>query len=153
MALDDYQIGYFITQVGLAAASLGVAASDINDVANALFSLFSYKCSPPVKVDPLYGKVLDSICVDVSCPAAPDAMCGLYDNMHGTSPSPSTASSCLSNSMTSTLASSCPYEKTMAYTKTETKAMTVTVTKQPKQTQCWCHNYWQEGARREWCNE
>ncbi|KAK0247078.1 hypothetical protein LTR01_008949 [Friedmanniomyces endolithicus] len=47
MALDPYEIGYFITQVGLSAASFGVAQSDITDVASALFSLFSYKCEPP----------------------------------------------------------------------------------------------------------
>ncbi|KAK1044441.1 hypothetical protein LTS16_007276 [Friedmanniomyces endolithicus] len=82
MALDPYEIGYFITQVGLSAASFGVAQSDITDVTSALFSLFSYKCEPPVTVVPAQGPVLDSICVDVTCPAAPNAMCGLYDNMN-----------------------------------------------------------------------
>ncbi|KAK0832527.1 hypothetical protein LTS02_018246, partial [Friedmanniomyces endolithicus] len=75
MALDPDEIGYFITQVGLSAASFGVASSDINAVANALFSLFSYKCSPPFTVVPAQGKVLDSICVDVTCPADPNAIC------------------------------------------------------------------------------
>lgn len=105
MALDPYEIGYFITQVGLSAASFGVAQSDINVVANALFSLFSYKCSPPATVVPSQGAVLESICVDVTCPADPNAMCGLYDNMNGTSPEPATASSCLTSSMTSTSSS------------------------------------------------
>ncbi|KAK0864038.1 hypothetical protein LTR87_015945 [Friedmanniomyces endolithicus] len=114
MALDPYEIGYFITQVGLSAASFGVAQSDITDVTSALFSLFSYKCEPPVTVVPAQGPVLDSICVDVTCPAAPNAMCGLYDNMNG-----------------------------KAYTKTEIFTKTVTVTKKPHQTHVWCDNEWQ----------
>lgn len=36
MVLDPYQLGYFITQVGLSAASFGVAESDISAVAMAL---------------------------------------------------------------------------------------------------------------------
>ncbi|KAK0307676.1 hypothetical protein LTR91_004963 [Friedmanniomyces endolithicus] len=156
MALDPYEIGYFITQVGLSAASFGVAQSDINIVASALFSLFSYKCEPPVTVVPAQGPVLDSICVDVTCPAAPNAMCGLYDNMNGTSPSPATASSCLtgtmtstsmSNSMSTSMATSCPTQTGKAYTKTETFTKTVTVTKKPHQTHVWCDNEWQ------WCNK
>jgi hypothetical protein len=141
MALDPYEVGYFITQVGLAAASFGVAQSDIDDVATALFSLFGYKCSAPVTVVPAQGKVLDSICVDVTCAAAPNAMCGLYDNYDGTSPGPVTECSCLTSS-TSTMPSSAP-----------TMTVTVTVTSMPKQTQCCCHENWQQGDKREWCNE
>ncbi|KAK0262483.1 hypothetical protein LTS09_003194 [Friedmanniomyces endolithicus] len=156
MALDPYEIGYFITQVGLSAASFGVAQSDITDVTSALFSLFSYKCEPPVTVVPAQGPVLDSICVDVTCPAAPNAMCGLYDNMNGTSPSPATASSCLTSTMTSTsmsnststsMSTSCPTQTGKAYTKTEIFTKTVTVTKKPHQTHVWCDNEWQ------WCNK
>ncbi len=156
MGLDPYEIGYFITQVGLSAASFGVAQSDITDVASALFSLFSYKCEPPVTVVPAQGPVLDSICVDVTCPAAPNAMCGLYDNMNGTSPSPATASSCLTGTMTSTSMSnsmstsrstSCPTQTGEVYTKTEIFTKTVTVTKKPYQSHVWCDNEWQ------WCNK
>lgn len=147
MALDPYEIGYFITQVGLAAASFGVAQSDIDAVATALFSLFSYKCSPPVTVVPAQGKVLDSVCVDATCPEAPNAACGLYDNFNGTSPSPATECSCLTGSMTSMPASS----SMMPMTRT-TETVTVTVTSMPKQAECWCHNNCQEGDRREGCN-
>lgn len=179
MALDPNQIGYFITQVGLSAASFGVAQSDISAVASALFSLFDYKCSPPVTVVPEQGPVLDSICLDVTCPLDPHAMCGLYDNMNGTSPSPATASSCLSGSMSATatsmmssssmmangtsmmtsgssmttMATSCP---TQTKTKTKTKTKTVTKTVEascPTQSECWCFNDWQRGSEHKWCNE
>lgn len=93
MALDADQIGYFITQVGLAAASFGVAKNDVMAVGTALTTLFAYKCSAPAVVVPAQGPQLESICTDTSCPLDPkNATCGLYDNMNGASPHPAVAS-------------------------------------------------------------
>ena len=79
MALDPYQVGYFITQVGLSAASFGVAASDIAAVATALNKLFNYRCSPPTVVVPAQGPQLESICIVDSCPLDPAATCAAYE--------------------------------------------------------------------------
>lgn len=149
MALDPNEIGYFITQVGLSAASFGVAQSDINAIGTALFTTFGYKCSPPVTVVPSQGPQLESICVDATCQLDPHANCGLYDNYNGTSPEPATASSCMTSTMTST--SMCP----TATCTTATKTMTVTVTttaKKPKQTQCWCHDKPAKGDKSAMCD-
>jgi len=94
MALDSDQLGYFITQVGLAAASFGVAKNDVMAVGTTLTTLFAYKCSAPAVVVPAQGPQLESICTDASCPLDPkNATCGLYDNMNGASPHPAVASS------------------------------------------------------------
>ena len=52
MALDAAQVGYFITQVGLSAASFGVATADVEAVGKALMDLFGYRCAPPAMVVP-----------------------------------------------------------------------------------------------------
>lgn len=70
MALNNAQVTYFITQVALAAASFGVAETDIKPVGEALGMLFNYKCSPPVTVIPYQGAQNQSICVADSCPQA-----------------------------------------------------------------------------------
>ena len=62
MDLDPYQVGYFITQVGLAASSFGVADADVGAVGMALSSLFGYKCAPPVTVVPAQGSQLQAVC-------------------------------------------------------------------------------------------
>ncbi|GAB7355770.1 hypothetical protein MBLNU459_g6455t1 [Dothideomycetes sp. NU459] len=78
MDLSPYEVGYFIEQVGMAAASFGVATADIKVVATALNKLFGYKCSPPTTVIPAQGAQLQSICLDESCPVAPNATCAAY---------------------------------------------------------------------------
>ena len=78
MALDENEVGYFITQVGLAAASFGVATDDITIVAKALTSTFDYKCSPPVTVIPAQGPQLQAICIADTCPLSPNATCASY---------------------------------------------------------------------------
>ena len=79
MDLDAYQLGYFITQVGLSAASFGVATSDVTAVGEALAALFDYKCSPPTTIIPAQGAQLQAICINDACPVAPaNASCGLY---------------------------------------------------------------------------
>lgn len=75
MVLDPAQMGYFITQVGLSAASFGVAKSDIDYVAHALEKLFDYRCAPKTTVIPAQGPQYQSICTDKSCPLADNAMC------------------------------------------------------------------------------
>jgi hypothetical protein len=46
MALDPYQVGYFIQQVGLVATSFGVTAEDAIAAGMSLNKLFNYRCSP-----------------------------------------------------------------------------------------------------------
>lgn len=75
MVLDPYQMGYFITQVGLAAASFGVAESDISAVAMALEKLFDYRCAPKTTVIPAQGAQYQAICTDQTCPLAENSTC------------------------------------------------------------------------------
>ena len=79
MDLDQYEVTYFIQQVGLAAASFGVAKEDIQTVAEALGMLFNYKCAPQTTVIKAQGPALQSICVADSCTQAPNATCAAYD--------------------------------------------------------------------------
>jgi len=79
MALDGYQVGYFITQVALSAASFGVATDDITAVGKALAGLFGVRCAPPTVVVPSQGAQLQSICIDQSCPLSPNATCSSYE--------------------------------------------------------------------------
>ena len=69
MSLDAYEVQYFIEQVGLAAASFGVAEADVMFVGSALQKYFGYKCSPETMVLPKTKKELQSICIDVSLPS------------------------------------------------------------------------------------
>lgn len=79
MALDQYQVGYFIQQVGLSAASFGVATEDVAAVGMALTKLFDYKCAPPTTVVPAGGAKLQSICIVDTCPLSPNATCSAYE--------------------------------------------------------------------------
>ncbi|KAK3361676.1 hypothetical protein B0T24DRAFT_585432 [Lasiosphaeria ovina] len=79
MALDAAEVGYFIEQVALAAASFGVAESDLMAVGAALSGLFARRCSPPTEVVPPQGPALQAICIQSDCLLADGAMCGLYD--------------------------------------------------------------------------
>jgi len=79
MALNSAEVGYFIEQVGLSAASFGVATADVDIVGKALTDLFDYRCAPATSV--LGGKVapeLQSICIDADCPIAANATCSAY---------------------------------------------------------------------------
>jgi len=78
MDLNPTEFGYFVTQVALAAASFGVAADDLAGVGMALNSLFGYRCSQPVSVLPGTPAELQSICIDGTCPLAPNATCDSY---------------------------------------------------------------------------
>ena len=86
MDLDPNEVGYFISQVGAAAASFGVSSADIQTVAGTLSSVFNVRCAPAVALvnnDAEY----QSICVDKSCPLAPNAVCWKYPN-NGYEPEP-----------------------------------------------------------------
>ena len=47
MNLSKSEMDYFITQVGLSAASFGVATSDVEIVGTALSNTFNIRCPPP----------------------------------------------------------------------------------------------------------
>ena len=79
MNLTKYEMDYFITQVGLSAASFGVATSDVMAVGTALNDTFNQRCSPPTVVIPAQGEQLQAICVNPDCPLASNAVCAEYE--------------------------------------------------------------------------
>jgi len=102
MGLDENEVGYFNTQVGLSAASFGVTQDDVTIVANALNSVFNVKCAPAQTVATnQMTPELQSICIAESCPLSPNATCSSYPAVpapanvttNGTSPNPSSSAS------------------------------------------------------------
>ncbi|KAF2806179.1 uncharacterized protein BDZ99DRAFT_510646 [Mytilinidion resinicola] len=91
MDLEAAEVGYFIEQVGLSAASFGVTNDDVTAVGTALTKLFDYKCAPPVAILPNGTAELQSICQAEDCPVAPNATCAAYPLM-GMPTSPANAS-------------------------------------------------------------
>ena len=81
MALSNAEVTYFITQVGLAAVSLGVTVADITPVGAALASLFGMRCAPEATVIPAQGPHLQAICIDETCPQAMNAVCASYETV------------------------------------------------------------------------
>jgi len=79
MGLGKPEMDYFIAQVGLAAASFGVAKDDITAVAKSLNTAFNMACSPPATIIKAQGEQLQAICIDQSsCPKAENAQCDKY---------------------------------------------------------------------------
>jgi hypothetical protein len=70
MALDEREVGYFVTQVGLSAQSFGVTTEDVTTVGNALLSTFSERCALPASVPATAPPALQAICIEVSFPPA-----------------------------------------------------------------------------------
>jgi hypothetical protein len=106
MGLDANEVGYFITQVGLAAASFGVTVEDVTAVGMALNQAFGYRCSPPVAVLPNATAELQAICVASDCPLSPEATCAAYNT---SIPEPATATAtATSNGTSSGTASAAP---------------------------------------------
>lgn len=109
MALGEAEVGYFIDQVGLAAASFGVAESDVQEVGQALNSAFGYRCSPPTSIPPTATAELQAICIESDCPISPNSTCAAYASVvqpmsaNSTSSANSTASSSMAPSSTSTM--------------------------------------------------
>lgn len=79
MDLNASDVGYFIEQVGLAAASFGVAKADLTIVGDALSSIFNVRCAPPTTVIPAQGPQLQSICIADDCALAPNSTCAAYE--------------------------------------------------------------------------
>ncbi|CAM1505102.1 Fc.00g107390.m01.CDS01 [Cosmosporella sp. VM-42] len=79
MDLNYAEVTYFITQVGMAAASFGVSDDDVMAVGMALNSLFNVRCAPATTVIKAQGSELQSICIDMSCPLAMNDTCSMYD--------------------------------------------------------------------------
>lgn len=79
MDLDAYEVGYFIEQVGLSAASFGVADADVQAVGMALTKLFDYRCAPATTAIPAQGSQLQSICIADNCLLSPNATCSAYE--------------------------------------------------------------------------
>jgi hypothetical protein len=90
MQLGYAQVSYFVEQVGLSAASFGVATEDVMTVGTDLMNFFGYKCEAPITIVPAQGAQLQSICDDDTCPLAPNSTCAAYNN---TIPAPSNATS------------------------------------------------------------
>ena len=67
MALNPFEVSYFIEQVGASAASWGVSPDDVKLVGSTLQSLFGLKCGAATSVLPGSPAELQSICIDVSC--------------------------------------------------------------------------------------
>jgi hypothetical protein len=80
MDLNPFQMGYFITQVGTAAASFGVATEDVTALGTALQTLFDYRCAAPAAIVPGAQAESQSICQADSCPIAPNATCANTPN-------------------------------------------------------------------------
>ena len=80
MDLSAAEVGYFITQVADSAASFGVAKADLTVVGNALNGLFGMRCSAPATAVKAQGPQLQAICIDSTCPLAPNATCSAYQN-------------------------------------------------------------------------
>ncbi|KAH8587464.1 hypothetical protein B0O99DRAFT_461123, partial [Bisporella sp. PMI_857] len=92
MALSSAEVGYFITQVALSAASFGVADSDLMVVGKALNSLFGEACSPETVVIASQPAALQAICIGENCPIAQNATCSAYGTAAVVKPSTAVAS-------------------------------------------------------------
>ncbi|KAG0648269.1 hypothetical protein D0Z07_5234 [Hyphodiscus hymeniophilus] len=79
MDLSYAEVTYFISQVAASAASFGVATDDLTIVGTALNSAFNVRCAPPTTIIMSQGAQLNSICIDDTCPTAPNATCASYN--------------------------------------------------------------------------
>lgn len=79
MNLGPEELGYFITQVGLSAASFGVTEEDVTAVGESLNKAFGYRCAPKAVIVPSQGAQLQSVCLAEQCPLSPNDTCSAYD--------------------------------------------------------------------------
>lgn len=118
MDLSAYEVGYFVQQVGLSAASFGVAKEDIMVVANALSMTFGYKCAPEAVVIPSQPAALQAICIGDACPLSANATCASYQNVteplpaNGTMTSGSSSNGSSSSGMPSGTSTMSPAQQT-----------------------------------------
>lgn len=68
MALSNAEVQYFITQVGLSAASFGVSKEDVATVGMALQDAFGFRCLPKASIPMGAKPELQSICIEKDCP-------------------------------------------------------------------------------------
>lgn len=119
MALDNAEVTYFIDQVGLAAASFGVAKADVMAAGSALETLFGKRCAPATTVIPAQGPQLQAICIEPDCPLAANATCGLYQNVIEPMTANMTMTSSMSGGMTMTMTTTNSAGSVMTMTTTE----------------------------------
>lgn len=120
MDLDEKEVGYFITQVGLAASSFGVTTEDATAVGAALGKIFGVRCAPATPVIPSQGPQLQSICVANTCPLSPGDTCAAYQPTF----EPAVANSTLVGNTTTSSTSSRTVSGTAPPTGSSTKAAT-----------------------------
>ncbi|KAK0388978.1 hypothetical protein NLU13_2555 [Sarocladium strictum] len=101
MNLNDAEMTYFITQVGMSAASFGVAEADVTAVGESLGKIFNVRCAPAAEVIKAQGPQLQSICIADDCPLAENAVCDKYDK--AVEPQPASSSNATASG-TSTVA-------------------------------------------------
>ena len=89
MVLSNAEFGYFVTQVGLAAASFGVTQEDATAVGMSLSKAFGYRCSPAMMIIPNTPAELQSMCTGADCPLSPNATCAAYSAFAEPSPAAS----------------------------------------------------------------
>jgi hypothetical protein len=102
MVLDPFELGYFIEQVALSAASFGVAPADIKAVGQALGAAFTFRCEKPMALIKSQGPQLQSICTDKTCPLAVNSSCTDQPTIQGPVTGNTSSSSTSSASGTST---------------------------------------------------
>ena len=100
MDLDNNQLGYFIQQVGMAAASFGVTDDDVKTVGGALEKLFGYKCAAAMDIVPMSPPQTQAICQAQDCPTAANATCAAYGN-NGTITYPMSSNTTMANGTSS----------------------------------------------------
>ena len=124
MDLDSAQVTYFVNQVGLAAASFGVAKEDITAAADAINSLFNVKCAAPMAVLKDAKAELQSICVADDCMQAKNATCDKYEKQSMPSKASSMASMSGTMMPTGTMSGSMTGSMTMTASSTSATAST-----------------------------
>lgn len=123
MNLGPKSIGYFVQEVGLAAASFGVTADDVKIVAAALHKFFGYRCSPATTIVPAQGAQLQSVCTSGKCAIDPAANCSAYPTTDGTGVTPFVANASLADGLGRNMSSS----GVSSSSKTKTKTSSTTV--------------------------
>jgi hypothetical protein len=127
MDLSYAEVSYFIQQVGLSAASFGVASADVTAVGMALNKAFNYRCAPPMTIVPSQGMQLQSICIQSDCPLSPNATCAMYQNV--TMPSVAVSSLVPTNTASGTATSAGSSSKTSGVSGSSTSSSPATASR------------------------
>ncbi|TVY16688.1 hypothetical protein LARI1_G008031 [Lachnellula arida] len=124
MDLSAAEVGYFIQQVALSAASFGVATDDLTAVGKALTSTFDVKCAPATTVIKAQGPQLQSICIDSTCPLAVNSTCDMYN---GTIVKPTVANATLAGNTTASSSASSTMGSSSSTTTSKSGAVAVSM--------------------------